>query len=113
MSTCHSILSKKPDLSVKIGLRSLLTICMGAEGERPSFLRVRSMPNPNKIKSSSPQDDSIRRRARAFQRVERNGRVGWLYEWNTGAIDIIFPPEDFTFDRSKAQHLQVRPAIND
>lgn len=86
---------------------------MGAEGERPSFPRVKSMPNPNKIKSSSPQDDSIRRRARAFQRVERNGRVGWLYEWNTGAIDIIFPPEDFTFDRSKAQNLQVRSAIND
>lgn len=86
---------------------------MGSEGERPLILRAESMPNPNKIKSSSPQDNSIRRRARAFQRVERNGRVGWLYEWNTGAIDIIFPPEGFTFDRSKAQHLQVRPAISD
>lgn len=86
---------------------------MRAEGERPLILRAKSMPQPNKIRSSSPSDDSIRRRAKAFQRVERGGRVGWLYEWNTGAIDIIFPPEDFTFVRSKAQHLQVRPAIND
>lgn len=71
------------------------------------------MPQPNKITSSSSSDDSMRRRAKAFQRVERGGRVGWLYEWNTGAIDIIFPPEDFTFVRSKAQHLQARPAISD
>lgn len=71
------------------------------------------MPNPNKIKPSQSQDNSIRRRAKAFQRIERNGRVGWLYEWNTGAIDVIFAPDDFTFDRGKARHLQVQPTISD
>ena len=76
-------------------------------------LRARSMPNSIKTKPSQSQDNSIRRRAKAFQRIERNGRVGWLYEWNTGAIDVIFAPDDFTFDRSKARHLQVQSTISD
>lgn len=70
------------------------------------------MPNQSKTKPSQSQDNSIRRRAKAFQRIERNGQVGWLYEWNTGAIDVIFIPDGFIFDRSKARHLQVQSAIN-
>jgi hypothetical protein len=35
MSTLDFILTKKPDLSAEIDLRALLTIYLGAEGERP------------------------------------------------------------------------------
>lgn len=55
---------------------------------------------------------NVPKRAKAFQQVVHEGREGWLYEWNTGAISLVFPPESFCFDVRKSRPLGVPPIGN-
>jgi hypothetical protein len=49
--------------------------------------------------------DPIMKAATARQDVSIDGRDGCVYEWNTGTMSVVFPPEGWSFDPARSKRV--------
>ncbi|SMP00115.1 hypothetical protein [Paracoccus laeviglucosivorans] len=55
---------------------------------------------------------TVAKRARPFEKVDRDGQTGWLYEWDNGEFTLLFIPENFSFSLDKS--IQIgRPTASE
>ena len=52
-------------------------------------------------------DQTVAKRARPFEKVERDGQSGWLYEWDNGDFTLLYIPENFAFSLDAS--IQIAP----
>lgn len=62
------------------------------------------MPAPTALNSLLNEDGPMKA-ATARQDVSIDGREGCVYEWNTGTMSVVFPPEGWSFDPARSKRV--------
>lgn len=64
------------------------------------------MPALTELHSLFDKDVTMKA-ATARQDVSIDGREGCVYEWNTGTMSVVFPPEGWSFNPAQSKKIAM------